>query len=461
MQKPRLLIIDDDVLFLRDVARDLGHDYLCATTDVPSEAIDKAMTDNPDAILLDIKFGENRYLGLDILTELRELRPFVPVVMITDLEEFDTAVQSIKKGAFHYVVKPEITVPKLTNIIDRAIETEKLRRQSMMWKRQQAQQTKEIQGNSEAIRHLLKQINAVAPLDATVLISGEKGVGKELVAKEIHRRSDRSGYEFEVVDCTYLTSPDLARTELFGHEKGAFTDGREAKPGAFEFVGRGTLFVDEIGNLQLEVQGMLLRVLESGEFRRLRGERTQRTQARVIAATNKDLGQLVKTGKFRDDLYDRLLKLPLRVPPLRERVEDIPLLLNQFLQEFCVQFKKPLLRIGDDVLPALQRREWPGNVRELQNSVLGAVLACSSDVLTYKDFEFFQVERPATRSDGPIAYHEARTKALHAFKKQYIEEMLGRASGSLPLAAKTAGIPKRSLARMIKEVGLPTSHGVI
>jgi DNA-binding NtrC family response regulator len=338
-------------------------------------------------------------------------------------------------------------------------------------RKENLQRARQMVGASEAMNRLFVQIDTVAPVDGTVFIVGEKGVGKELVAREIHRRSTRKSEEFVVADCFRLPAL-LAESELFGHEKGAFTDAVDQRIGCFELATKGTLFLDEIGDLDPFVQGKLLRVLEYREFKRVGGNETLTTNARFVAATNKNLPELVERGKFRADLYDRLGTICIRVPPLRDRKDDIPLLVEHFVKEFSVRFDKPVQRVDAGIMEALQSGDWTGNVRELRSRIEGAVLACADGVLKNADFNFFGGgERPARPgadigpsgagaqgldargADGgaaPANYLEAKA----AFKRQYIESMLDRAGRNVTLAAEMAGLPRRSFQRMMKDAGV-------
>jgi DNA-binding NtrC family response regulator len=394
--------------------------------------------------------------------------------MVTDDREPRTAIEAIRSGAFEYVTKDR-PVDELKAVIDRALQVSSWKRQSHLLKKENLQRTRQMVGASDAMNHLFVQIDTVAPVDGTVFVTGEKGVGKELVAREIHRRSARKSEEFVVADCFRLP-PLLAESELFGHEKGAFTDAVDQRIGCFELATKGTLFLDEIGDLDPFVQGKLLRVLEYREFKRVGGNETLSTNARFIAATNRNLPELVKSGKFRADLYDRLGTIRIHVPPLKERREDIPLLIDHFVKEFSVRFDKPIQRVDKDVMTALENRDWAGNVRELRSRIEGAVLACTDNVLRDEHFNFFGIPEgtaqgpgietagsrapgtdaaagteagtPVGHGLGPVDYFQAKAE----FKKRYIEDMLERAGHNVTLAAEMAGIPRRSFQRIMKEV---------
>ena len=464
---PKVLVADDDRRYVEETVDDLQDSYSCLTASTPSEALASVMRDEPDLVLLDVKFEEEEEAGLRVLSEIRHSRPLVNVIMVTDTKEPRTAVAAIRSGAFEFVTKDR-PVDELKAVIDRALQVSNWRRQSHLLKKENLQRARQMVGASEAMNHLFVQIDTVAPVDGTVFIVGEKGVGKELVAREIHRRSARKSEEFVVADCFRLPAL-LAESELFGHEKGAFTDAADQRIGSFELATKGTLFLDEIGDLDPFVQGKLLRVLEYREFRRVGGNETLTTNARFIAATNKNLPDLIERGKFRADLYDRLGTICISVPPLRDRKDDIPLLVEHFVREFSVRFDKPVQRVEDSVMAALQSRDWMGNVRELRSRIEGAVLACAGAVLEDDDFNFFggpdkavegsdagpgstadHVASGAERGSMPSSYPEAKA----AFKKRYVETLLDRAGRNITLAAEMAGLDRRSLQRMMKDAGV-------
>ncbi len=466
---PKVLVADDDSRYLEETVDDLRDSYSCLTASSPSEALAKVMRDEPDIVLLDVKFEDEEEAGLRVLSEIRHSRPLINVIMVTDAKEPRTAVAAIRSGAFEFVTKDR-PVDELKAVIDRALQVSDWRRQSHLLRKENLQRARQMVGASEAMNRLFVQIDTVAPVDGTVFIVGEKGVGKELVAREIHRRSARKAEEFVVADCFRLPAL-LAESELFGHEKGAFTDAVDQRIGCFELATKGTLFLDEIGDLDPFVQGKLLRVLEYREFKRVGGNETLTTNARFVAATNRNLPELVERGKFRADLYDRLGTICIRVPPLRDRRDDIPLLVEHFVKEFSVRFDKPVQRVDGGVMEALQSRDWAGNVRELRSRIEGAVLACSDSVLKDEDFNFFgggDRTRPGSQigpagagtqdsgvggaagGAGPADYLEAKA----AFKRQYIESMLDRAGRNITLAAEMAGLPRRSFQRIMKDAGV-------
>ena len=466
---PKVLVADDDRRYLEETVDDLRDSYFCLTASSPSEALAKVMRDEPDIVLLDVKFEDEEEAGLRVLSEIRHSRPLINVIMVTDAKEPRTAVAAIRSGAFEFVTKDR-PVDELKAVIDRALQVSDWRRQSHLLRKENLQRARQMVGASEAMNRLFVQIDTVAPVDGTVFIVGEKGVGKELVAREIHRRSARKSEEFVVADCFRLPAL-LAESELFGHEKGAFTDAVDQRIGCFELATKGTLFLDEIGDLDPFVQGKLLRVLEYREFKRVGGNETLTTNARFVAATNKNLPELVERGKFRADLYDRLGTICIRVPPLRDRRDDIPMLVEHFVKEFSVRFDKAVQRVDGGVMEALQSRDWAGNVRELRSRIEGAVLACYDSVLKDEDFNFFGGgDRTRSGSEigpagagaqnsgvggaaggaGPVNYLEAKA----AFKRQYIESMLDRAGRNITLAAEMAGLPRRSFQRMMKDAGV-------
>ena len=355
------LIIDDDEEVAALLARFVAKAGLNSQTVHSLKAARSVLSSiSPDVILLDLRLPDGS--GLDYLTELRAKVPQIPVVMVTGEGEVDLAVKAMRNGAKDFLLKP-VEGPTLIRAVKQAVETAPVVRPA----------DREIIGDSPALHDVWRQLDTFAHTDITVLLLGESGTGKELFARAVHARSKRKDGPFIELDCASIAA-SLIESELFGHEKGAFTDAREARAGKFELASGGTLFLDEIGNLSLEVQAKLLRVVQERRFRRLGGAQAIEVDVRIVAATNLELEDAVRRGAFRNDLYFRLAELPLKLPALRERQGDVRRLVEHFVADFAKRYEKTVPQVAPEVMRALEVYPWPGNVRELLNVVRAAVL---------------------------------------------------------------------------------------
>ncbi len=361
----KILIVDDEIFIRENLERILAEDgYRTLSTDSPEDAIQIVAEEEIGLVLLDLNLGNSS--GLDVLRAMREVDPEILVIIITGYGTVESAVEALKIGAYDYIKKP-FKADAIHLIVKLALETQKLRRQV----RHLSKDGEGINmvGNSPALLQIFHQIREVAKHEtATVLITGDSGTGKELVARAIHNLSVRGDQAFVEINCGSLPF-NLLETELFGHERGAFTDAKNRKIGLFEQADRGTVFLDEVGEMDLSLQVKLLRVLEDRRLRRLGGNRNIDINVRIIAATNADLKTAIENKAFREDLYYRLNVFPIHIPPLRERREDVAILLEHFLQRFSKEFNKSMRGFSKEALDLLERYHWPGNVRELRNVV--------------------------------------------------------------------------------------------
>lgn len=360
-----ILIIDDEKSIRKTLGEILTYEgYRIVEASDGEEALRKFRESHIDVILCDIKMPKMD--GIEFLEKVRELNPDIPVIMISGHGTIETAVEAVKKGAFDYISKPPdlnrllITIRNAMEKTDLVTETKSLRRKVL--------RTDEMIGNSSAINKIKDTIDKVAPTDARVLITGENGVGKELVARWLHEKSSRNKGQLIEVNCAAIPS-DLIESELFGHEKGSFTSALKQRIGKFEQASGGTLFLDEIGDMSLSAQAKVLRALQEGKITRVGGDKDINVDVRVIAATNKDLLKEVEEKHFRLDLYHRLSVIIIHVPSLNERKEDIPLLIEHFLKEICQEYGIPPKQIDQDALKSLQSKKWTGNIRELRNII--------------------------------------------------------------------------------------------
>ena len=382
MPKSRILVVDDDAAIrdsLRMTLEYAGHEVTSAATG--QEALALVEREAPDVVLLDIKMPGMD--GMEVLSRLHGMSETLPIIMISGHGSTSTAVEAIRRGAFDFLDKPFESTERLLVTIGNALEHARLRDENRTLKR--AVEIKhQMIGESSALKQVMAAIARAAPTNATVLIQGESGVGKELVARTIHRNSLRGRERFVQVNCAAIPE-ELIESELFGHEKGSFTGATEKQVGKFEQADRGTIFLDEVGDMSAKTQAKVLRVLQEGEVERLGSARTIKVDVRVIAATNKNLEDELETGRFREDLYFRLAVIPIQVPPLRDRAEDIPLLVRHYLDFFARENNVRPRRITQAALEALQRSRWKGNIRELQNTVERLMIMTAGDTIDVQD----------------------------------------------------------------------------
>ena len=412
------------------------------------EAIDLLAAQNFDIVITDLKMPHMD--GLELLDHIRRNDPQTLVVILTGHATVENAVAAMKKGAYDYIEKP-VNPEELNVLVDRALEHKNLREENEQLRRtlQKHYGLDNIIGQSEPMQHVFQKIIQVAPTKATILIQGESGTGKELIASSIHYNSSRKNNPFVKLNCGALT-PTLLESELFGHEKGAFTDAHRQKIGRFELADKGTLLLDEISETTLEFQVRLLRVLQEQEFERVGGTQTIRVDVRVITATNKNLRECVEKGSFREDLFYRLNVIQINVPPLRERAEDIPLLVDAFLKEFCRENNKPLLKISPQTMTLLERFSWPGNVRQLRNVIEGMVVMAGAEELLPANLPE-EVRQTADR-DSLIRIRSGAS--LAEAEKQIIESTLIANGGNKAQTARILGLGRKTLYRKIQQYGI-------
>lgn len=388
--KPRIMIIDDDPAIARMLRTTLGEEEFEFIAETDSEtAFKRIMTERPHAALIDINMPKKS--GMQVLQELKKADPGLSVIMATGHQNTRYAIEAMKNGAYDYLTKP-FDLKKLRGLFQKAVESTQLNRKVRYTRdpgiieSERVEQDDDIMiGSSPEMIEIWKMVGKVADSDATVLIQGESGTGKELLARAIYTNSRRANRPFLAVNCAALPE-NLLESELFGHEKGAFTDAHARRIGKFEQCNGGTIFLDEIGEMSLANQGKLLRVLEAQEFERVGGNETIRVDVRVIAATNRSLVQQVKEKNFRLDLFYRLRVVNFFLPPLRERQEDIPLLVDLFIRRFNAKYGKKIKGVTPDAMELIKKHPWEGNIRELKNVINSAVVFCKGEVLTPDDF---------------------------------------------------------------------------
>ena len=448
-----ICIVDDEPSILNTLSSILEDErYQVTIAKTGEEALKVIQMEVPDVVLLDIWMPELD--GLEVLKRVREQFPHIMVIMMSGHGSVETAVKATKLGAYDYLEKP-LDLEKVTILVRNALHQRKLEEENINL-RVKVERHSKLVGASSVMEKLRQQIAAAAPTHSRVLISGENGTGKELVARAIHLQSPRHNRPFVEVNCAAIPET-LIETELFGHERGAFTGAVSQKRGKFDFADGGTLFLDEIGDMSLATQAKVLRVLAEQQFTRVGGEKLIEVNIRVIAASNKDFSQEIEKGKFRDDLFYRLNVLPIEVPPLRARREDIPALTRHFLKIHAEEQGVKLKEITPEALDALARHEWPGNIRELRNQVERLMIMVPKTTIEVGDVLPF-MPRGFNRINPLDAYDSLRD-ARHAFEREYITIRLRENGGNVSKTADDLKIERSHLHRRIKDLNVEFRSG--
>jgi putative PEP-CTERM system response regulator len=449
-----VLVVDDEVGARESLKMILKNDYEVFLAKNAEEAFLQIRGHSPDVILLDIILPDLD--GLKVLEKIKQSEPDVIVIMITATKTVKTAVEAMKLGAYDYVTKP-FDIDELRLIINRALSAQALEKE-VKYLRGEVDKSfgfGNIIGKSKGMEEIFKMVRQIADSKSTVLIMGESGTGKELISRAIHYNSNRRNYPFVTINCAAIPET-LIESELFGHEKGAFTNAIERKLGRFEVGHQGTLFLDEIGELSLATQAKILRFLEEREFNRVGGSKTIKVDVRLIAATNKDLTQLLKKGSFREDLFYRINVVPIVIPPLRERREDIPPLLDHFIRKFNEENNKNVKGISKEALELIISYEWPGNVRELENMVERVIALTSGEYIQPHELPFSLINVSKMNGlkgsvlDGKVPF----LKAEEEFEKGIILDALKRTNYVQSRAAEMLGISRRILKYKMDKLGI-------
>jgi len=466
MAEVNVLVVDDEEVVLASCERALqSQGYSVAAAQSVDQALLKMEENVFDVVVADLVMPKKG--GMELLKILKETYPQTQVIMITGYSSINTAVESIKLGAFDYLSKP-FSPAELVLTVKKALE-EKGRLVSPYLTDQEMPGQMifdNIIGNSSRMIEVFKFVSKVAATDTTVLIIGESGTGKELVARAIHNNSQRKDNNFVVVDCLTLT-PTLLESELFGHIKGSFTGATSAKAGFFEVANKGTLFLDEIGDLSFDLQGKLLRVIQERKYTPVGGTEPRETDIRLVAATNKNLKKMVETGTFREDLFYRLYVIPIFLPPLRERKEDLPILVDHFLKKFSDRYKKPLPRLSEKAMKCLIAYNWPGNVRELENTLERASVSFEGAEILPADLPE-QIQKQAGEGSGPAPgtidelkklKKQLREKAIEDIEKEFVINALTANEFSVSQAAKSVGMQRTNFYRLIRKYNIKLPKG--
>jgi DNA-binding NtrC family response regulator len=462
---PKALVVDDDQVVLKAVSEVLRREgYQVTALSDPLEALALAKDAALDVVISDIRMPN--LSGLDVLAAFKRAQPDVEVILMTGFATVETAVAAVKAGAYDYVTKPFERIDDFISRVAHAVERRRLKKRAESL--EQALDVKVelegIIGHSAQMAAVFKLVNAVSTGSSTVLIQGESGTGKELVARAIHYKSPRKDKPFLAVNCSALTDT-LLDSELFGHIKGAFTGAIGQKKGLFEAAHSGTLFLDEIGDVPAATQVRLLRALQEGEIKRVGANESIKVDVRVIAATNVNLSKAMADGTFREDLYYRLNVITIPLPPLRDRPDDIPLLIKHFIAKFAAQAKKPVPGVSQEALHLLMTHRWPGNVRELENAMERAVLLSATDTIGVDSLP--EGVREAAKPQGNfdpwtlnhLPFAQAKELAMSAFERRYLATALEKSGQNISAAALAAGMDRSNFRRLLKQHGLARTQG--
>ncbi|MFZ4439133.1 MAG: sigma-54-dependent transcriptional regulator [Syntrophales bacterium] len=450
-----ILIVDDEESICKTLGGILTDEgYPVVTAASGEEALRVLEEEPPSLVILDIWLPGMD--GIEVLKAIKAAHPHLQVVMMSGHGTIETAVKATKLGAFDFIEKP-LSLEKVILVVNHAMNVVRLEEENLLL-RQKVSHEYELTGNSSPILDLKEMIGIVAPTNAWILIMGENGTGKELVARSVHRQSRRVQKPFIEVNCAAIPE-DLIESELFGHEKGAFTGATAMKRGKFDLANEGTIFLDEVADMSLKAQAKVLRILQEKTFERVGGNRLIATDVRVLAATNKDLEKEMEEGRFRQDLYYRLNVIPLRIPPLRDRKEDIPLLVSRFLKDFALKEGDEEKKVTDDVIASLTRHNWPGNVRELKNIIERLVIMTPTGVISKCDISplFEEAGKEVLPPEMGVSSDSFRT-AKQDFERQYIIRKLREFDGNISRTAEAIGLERSNLHKKIRGYGLEVKN---
>ena len=451
---PHILIVDDDpnhLKTLQTIVKSWG--YRVSTADDGVKAVENVKEQPFSLILMDVRMAQMS--GIEALKRIKQYNPAIPIIIMTAYSSVDSAVEALKSGAYDYLTKPlDFEVFKIT--IERALEHSGLKEENAILKSKMGTgyELENIIGKSRPMKELIEMMSMVAPTEATVLITGESGTGKELIARSIHRNSPRKNGPLVVVNCAALTET-LLESELFGHEKGAFTGADKRREGKFKQADKGTIFLDEIGETSPAMQAKLLRVIQEREIQRVGGNETLKVDVRIIAATNRNLEDEVKKGNFREDLFYRLNVVTLHIPPLRERKDDIPLLAQHFLEKYAKKNNKSVKGFSPLAMDMLLKYSWPGNVRELENVIERAVILLPGEYITEKELPSTVVEDYEKEKDEELLLTQfMANRPLKEIEKQVILATLKDCGGNKSETARRLGINRKTLHKKLKAYGI-------
>ncbi len=457
MRKRNILIVEDEVKMRRILEVNLRERYNVLLANNGDEALSIIKGNEVNLILTDLKMpGKD---GISLLHDVKDFAPDIPVILITAYGTIESAVQAMKEGAYDYILKP-LKIDEIEVAVEKALSHARLidENRSLREELKTSYGFDNIISVNPNMLKILELVGQIADSKATVLLQGESGTGKELVARAIHYRSQRSRGPFIVVNCSAIPR-ELLESELFGYEKGAFTGATRMKLGSFELADTGTLFLDEIGEMKKELQVKIMRALEGYGFMRIGGNEYIDVDVRVITATNRDLKEAVATGEFREDLYYRLNVVRINLPPLRERKEDIPLLVAHFMEKYKGEGKREVNEISDDAMKLVERYHWPGNVRELENYILRAMVLAQTGRIEMRDLPVEVAERalpaeaprPRNAEDLKLMKKAEKERVVGQIEKQFVMEALRRNKGNISRSASDVGMDRRQFQNLIKK----------
>ena len=447
--KQKILIVDDEVSILQSLSGILGDEgYEVILAACGEEGLERAKKDQPDLIILDIWMPGTD--GITVLEEIKKLYPLIPVMIISGHGTIETAVKATRMGAFDFIEKP-LSIERVLVSIQNAIEFSRLEEENRLLRKKS---DRRIIGESAAVSNLRDQIRRVAPSNSTVLVTGENGTGKELAARMIHLLSRRSARPMIEVNCAAIPE-ELIESALFGHEKGAFTGAYEKHKGKFDSANGGTLFLDEIGDMSNRTQAKILRIIQEQVFERVGGSHPVEVDVRIVAATNKDLQKEMELGRFRQDLYHRLNVIPIFVPPLRDRLDDIPLLVENFANEIASESALGKKKIDSSIYPILQEYSWPGNIRELRNLIERLIIMTPGNVIGPGDLPA-DFKNVLQKENGETAYLQCGNleEARSCFERDYLHRKLEENGWNVSLTAARVGLERTHLHRKMKILGI-------
>jgi two-component system response regulator AtoC len=451
MKSKKVLIVDDEQSLLESLEMffsDGGYEVACAGS--AGEGLESTSAFHPDVIILDIRLPDKD--GFQVIEELRRQKNPTPIIMITAFHDMETTIKTVKLGAFEYIPKP-IDVDELERAVRKALKVSSpLSRDTISLNGSLLYERQMIIGKSAAMKEIFKAVGRVSEHRVTVLIEGETGTGKELVAKAIHSHSSCKDDPFIVINCSTIV-PTLLESELFGHEKGSFTGATNTKRGKVELAAQGTILLDEVGEIPLDVQAKLLRFLQEKEFERVGGEKKLYSNARIIAATNRDLRKMARAGQFREDLYYRLSVATIKLPPLRERKSDIPLLVDYLIVRINKELGLAIRKVETNAMNSLMDYEWPGNVRELENVLTRAAMGTHGDVIDVETLAPLLSKIDEQQAEAGVK-PPGVALSLQEYEREYILKVLNRTEWHLGRACEALGISRPTLRQKMREYGL-------
>lgn len=448
MKKYEVLVIDDEADMQETLKSILKKKYIPTAVSSGTQGLKKIESNSYSTVLLDLRMPGLD--GVETLKKIKEIDKDLPVIIVTASKDLKSAVESMKLGAFEFITKP-FEVDELLAVVEKALEVRLLRIENQYLREslEESHMYCDLIGKTPKMKKIMELIDTIAPTDSTILIFGESGTGKEIVAKAIHKMSKRKNHPFIAINCAAIPE-NLLESELFGHERGAFTGALERKLGKFELADNGTIFLDEIGCMSSSMQSKLLRILEDRVIERVGGTKPLKVNVRIISATNIDFQKAIKEGKFREDLYFRLNVIPINLPPLRERKEDLSLFIAYFLEKYNKLLNKNIKGLSPQTMAQLKNYSFPGNVRELQNLIERAAALCKKDEIEFQDM-FFSLDKNQEVCSGEF---DTLKEACENFEKEYIKTSLEKNRSNQTKTAKTLGIARTTLNSRLEALGL-------